>query len=437
MARSEEDRYEILNTYLEQILSGQETFSDILVESPELEDSLRQQLEAATWLTERKAGLNLRPGFLPASRQRLLRRIQDGNGVGVYKPRVGIWSWLTGLWPKNYAFRVVLIFGIFCLLFLMTTRAALAAQTSIPGDSLYGVKVAQEKLQLAFSFTVEGDAQLHIKFAQRRLVELEALILEGRFEYARATADEYEKEVDVALAMITELAEQGGENVIQLAADLESVLSSHSAVFMFLAATVPEETRVELDRVISVSTTGITSLQELDLPRHPSLKPTDTPTTTLTPTSLVELISPATPTPTPTVTVTEAIPGRLLTPAVIPSATRTVPRSTATSTRAAISTATATDSPDSPVLPTATPESVPTQVGVPTQAPVPTKIPSPTFTPVPTPTPVPTQTTEPTQEPYPTSADKPKPKPTNPNRPTPQPTNPNRPTPLPTNTNRP
>ena len=57
--------------------------------------------------------------------------------------------------------------------------AVAASASALPGDSLYGVKRAAERLDLAVHGNGGAKARLHLSFAQRRLTELGAL-LEGR-----------------------------------------------------------------------------------------------------------------------------------------------------------------------------------------------------------------------------------------------------------------
>lgn len=45
------------------------------------------------------------------------------------------------------------------------------AQDAAPGDTLYGVKRAAEQVQFALELDPQGDAELHVRFAERRLEE--------------------------------------------------------------------------------------------------------------------------------------------------------------------------------------------------------------------------------------------------------------------------
>jgi hypothetical protein len=55
-----------------------------------------------------------------------------------------------------------------------------AASGSLPGDVLYPVKTATEKVERFLSFGDEAKASFHIKMAERRLEEIESLIEKSR-----------------------------------------------------------------------------------------------------------------------------------------------------------------------------------------------------------------------------------------------------------------
>jgi hypothetical protein len=66
-------------------------------------------------------------------------------------------------------------------LFLMVAMIAgsagttYAAQSSLPGETLYPIKIASEKTRIAIATNNAGKARLHGKFAERRLAEIDSL----------------------------------------------------------------------------------------------------------------------------------------------------------------------------------------------------------------------------------------------------------------------
>ena len=63
---------EALQFCLDLIRGGRETIDSVVALYPEFADELRAQLEIATWLTSAGTALDPRPGFVSASRSRLV-----------------------------------------------------------------------------------------------------------------------------------------------------------------------------------------------------------------------------------------------------------------------------------------------------------------------------------------------------------------------------
>lgn len=67
------------------------------------------------------------------------------------------------------------------MLLTLGSGSALAASADTkPGDALYGVKRASERIALALRLSPESKASLHLKFAERRIDEIDALAAEGK-----------------------------------------------------------------------------------------------------------------------------------------------------------------------------------------------------------------------------------------------------------------
>ena len=88
------------------------------------------------------------------------------------------------------------------LLTLGSSSALAASQGATPGDPLYGVKRASERISLALHRSPDSKAALHLEFAQRRLDEIEALVADGR-DITDLAAD-FAAELDAAGAAATD-----------------------------------------------------------------------------------------------------------------------------------------------------------------------------------------------------------------------------------------
>jgi len=138
------------------------------------------------------------------------------------------------------------------LLVLMASSAVAASSSALPGEALYGVKRAVERVRLSFPGGPAPKAQLHLEFADRRLAELQELL-------AQREAGE---DVDVGAAMKAygqELAkaERDAEEALALGSDdsfIEHVLARldrHVQRLEFIRDNrVPEHARDAIQRAI-------------------------------------------------------------------------------------------------------------------------------------------------------------------------------------------
>lgn len=460
MANNNHDADKIFQACLEAIQRGDETVGSVLARYPEFEPELRPQLEAASWLIKNKQTFDPRPEFVSASRERLLAQINQGavapaakaapaaSEAPVTAPRPSIWEMLLNFGRSPQALRLAMAVLLIAFVLFGSSRAVLAAQTALPGDRLYPVKITQESIQVFFTLSESGDAQLHTRFAQRRLLEIQELVLENRFEYIEDTVEAYERQVDRAILALRQVAGKDPAQAEQIASELQQVLTEQNLVLAVLSESAPDETRAHLQRALDVSQAGAVTVNEIRLTAiaQTTATPTPTPTFTLTPsdtaTGLVigAVTQSASATPSATSSATVVVSGTLTvsgTPSVIEEATSTpVPTGTAipgtgpTATATSRPQATATNTPrptdeePPPATPTYTatnpaPTNTPTatQPGVtpPTNTPTATSQPAPTATSVvpsptwtPSPTPMPPSAT-PTAPPPPPPTDTPVP----------------------------
>jgi len=80
-------------------------------------------------------------------------------------------------WLGRPALAVVAMAAAVTMMFILSFSASASA---LPGDRLYALKRASERLQVALAGDVEGQAALHDAFNQRRIDEVNALLAAGR-----------------------------------------------------------------------------------------------------------------------------------------------------------------------------------------------------------------------------------------------------------------
>jgi|SRR3989344_7987621 len=87
---------------------------------------------------------------------RLDEAIETTPVVVLQKTRVYFW---------RYAFSILTGLALF-------GGSAVASSNSLPGDMLYPVKLAKERIEFSLAFTAEGEAKVETKHAEKRLEEL-------------------------------------------------------------------------------------------------------------------------------------------------------------------------------------------------------------------------------------------------------------------------
>ena len=395
MTRRLDEFEQILDICLEQIQSGQKSLDSALAQYPGIAAELRPRLEAALWLDGRKSSLDPRPGFVAASRNRLLSQIKSETitkPAAAQTPKDSLllywWQQLIPQGPaagRKFAFQLALI-----IVFLFTTvtggrQVALAAQDAIPGDPLYPVKITLERVEMVTTLDLAEEIRLHTEFARNRLIEVQELVLEGRYAYIPETLARFGGHVNQAVSKLETLARQDAGKALAMASFLHESLSDQMVVLDILMDTVPLAFQPDITRALIVTGSAIivveevdsqtggnsyatpTSVQGTDDDNVFELQQTDSLTTTLSPSS----------------TATETL---------VPSFTPTLPAS-------------ATVTPSASSIPRATLTSTPGSGGGDGDAdPTATKPPPPTATDEPPP--------PPTEEPKPTNTKKPLPSPT-------------------------
>jgi Domain of unknown function (DUF5667) len=391
---------EILESCLDTLQSGKETVEQVLARYPQQADELRPLLEMAIWFAGHKAVVSPRPGFVSASKRRLVEQIKAGEPQAVVPASLFERIFGASGRSRRLALQLALVVVMLACLVMGGSGIAYAAQGSLPGDQLYPVKLGLEQAELAVTLSDAQDVRLHTQFSQRRLAEIEALINDSRFNEIEQAVTNYQNHVNQASSLLTQLASQNPQVAKELAVELEQTFARQAILLNRLAANVPADVRPELQRALVISNSGQNIFSAVL--NSTSGTPTPTPTPTLYPSST------AGPNQAPSITPTVfAILGT-------PSPTAGfVITATATSNVTIILSGSAT--PTVYLLPTATlrpPSPTPTPRPVIVQ-------PTPTWTPIPTDTPVPPHDTpQPPQE-----TPKP-PKPTKTPRPTRESTNP-------------
>ena len=389
MQTNREESEKILQSCLDLILTGQETLDSVLARYPEQADMLRPQLESLLWLRNINQELDPRPGFVAASRRRLVAKIQQervAERVEDLAPKSDFFSLFLS---RRFATPLIVALVLLISFYVASNGFNLASQNAIPGDRLYAVKIIFEKAALAVSRDHASDAELRVEFTHRRSEEIYRLVAEGRYEFIPETVKSFENEVGQTIISLNQVASQNDDQARQIAGELEDYLNHQRAILAGLIQNAPVNAGPAIAAAIQASVKGSRDARGVGSGSPPTstLIPPPRPT------------EPPAPTPTPRPTSTRP---PVWTPTSAPTET---PEPTSTRPPTHTPWPTSTPSPE----PTDTPRPAPTDTPAPTNTA--TETPTPTSTETPTPTY--TATPSPTYTATPTSTDTPTPTPNN------------------------
>lgn len=226
MSRKEE----ILVECIDAVRQGHATVEDCLRRYPELGSELKSMLELAQAI--KPASVSPTPEFRRHLRNRLFEETapvkakvakESGPPAKVFEGRRAGRGWFISLWSVRAAATSLLAFVVVA----GGAGSVYAAQSSLPGDVLYPVKIGVEKIQLAVTRNPEQKAYLYLHQAQTRIDEVTTEVSLSRTPAASALAAVPEK-TDAALreiekappdragAFLTRLAEMTANQQIAL-----------------------------------------------------------------------------------------------------------------------------------------------------------------------------------------------------------------------------
>jgi len=266
MASNSLEIEQILQTCLEDIRTRRETLETALAQQPVLKGQLRPELEAAVWFWQQSILFNPRPGYISASRDRLVDRIRrEAQPSDCHPSRRFSFSSLIFNLKRNLfpSLRMVVIMVLAAFVVFSTFGVVQASLNSLPGDSLYGVKTGLEQTALSLSFSKVNNADLHIKYARRRLLEMQMLTLEGRFDEMAPVAQGFEYHVDQALQVMNELSVKDPGNLKMLVNSMHNAVSEQTHLIDFLSKSVPADTKLVFERVSNISVKGLSEANDL------------------------------------------------------------------------------------------------------------------------------------------------------------------------------
>jgi hypothetical protein len=229
---------DILDICLDRIMVKGDTIEQCLESYPEQAGELEPLLRAALSSVKASSRIEPSPEFQRLAKHRLISALED-KGKKRAERRMPLLGWQRR-WAVALAAVLVLI--------LIGVSTVSASASSLPGDTLYPVKTATEKVQGFFTFGSEAKANFHMKLAQRRLDELK-LLVEGSRNIPESLPGVMNTETEGAIEILSRNKQVGNESIDRLM----GLTSNQKTVLGELMEKVPSKAKLKLQEALARS----------------------------------------------------------------------------------------------------------------------------------------------------------------------------------------
>jgi hypothetical protein len=154
--------------------------------------------------------------------------------------------------------------GVAASLALLAGGVSAASSTSLPGEPLYGVKTAIERIQLTLPADPATRARLQVQFADRRLGEAQRLAQQGRVPEAVGLVDQYTTTIAAA-----DVSAATGVQQRQTDQQLQTLATALSAAGHTQAAASVERARHTFDTQMAARQLPPAQAQQSPAPGQP------------------------------------------------------------------------------------------------------------------------------------------------------------------------
>lgn len=176
---SKESFERVLERCLQEVEGG-EDIEAVVNRHPALAEDLRPLMEIALATERQYADVPAPPGGLAAGRERMLAQAarERERAPAALAPTIGIRRRIKMRFASATRLMGILL-AVVVGLSVIGGGVALAADDSLPGDTLYPVKLAVEDARLGLASSPEAQVALALRLADERTEEIEALIAQG------------------------------------------------------------------------------------------------------------------------------------------------------------------------------------------------------------------------------------------------------------------
>lgn len=181
MAKKLED---IFNQCLERLFKG-ESVEDCIKAYPEQASELEPLLKTSFVLIQKSAAIQATPQFKARLGSQLQEMLYAKREKAEKRIRIPIWhrKWAVAM----TTILVIVLAGI---------GTIHASANTLPGESLYSIKLTAEQARLTLVFSDTGKAKLHIQFAERRVSEIAQMARQGKSDEIPILTEQVVKHLD-------------------------------------------------------------------------------------------------------------------------------------------------------------------------------------------------------------------------------------------------
>ena len=168
--------------------------------------------------------------------------------------RIPVWLKLANsLVPANFAMQPAAVFSLIIGLFLVTSFASVnASKNSLPGDTLYPLKLTAENLRYNLSFSSEGRAKAAMTMAENRMGELKMITekpalskSEKKVKIAKAAA-EVKNNLNLVADKLQNIAPDVSESEVSAVKEIDVKLSTVKTELEQVSDAMGEEAAEEM-----------------------------------------------------------------------------------------------------------------------------------------------------------------------------------------------
>jgi hypothetical protein len=244
----------IIDEFFPKLVAGEISLESVLEAHPEQADELRPNLETALWLNSQQPGVEPRPGYLEASKKRLMNSL-----------RTAPFTFWQRLWqphsPQRFALQAFSLSLLVVSLVLVIHTINLASRLALPGDWLYPAKLSIERLQLALTYDPQAQARLQIEHTHHRTTEIIQLVLENEVEYLPESVIRLETQIDLGLRDLENAQNDSAIEAQAMIEAMKTMLESEKFILTVLRDLEPAYAYSDLSKAIAATNAGLSALQ--------------------------------------------------------------------------------------------------------------------------------------------------------------------------------